>query len=78
MAEPLLVMTNTSTKQEALQIAREAIERHLAASVNISGPITSLYRWQGNIETTEEWQCVIKTVRERYSDLEHIIQTVHS
>lgn len=78
MAEPIVVITNTSTKQEALQIASAAIERHLAASINISGPMTSVYRWEGKVETAEEWQCLIKTTRERYGDVEQVIHEFHS
>ncbi|HEU5377174.1 MAG TPA: divalent-cation tolerance protein CutA [Ktedonobacteraceae bacterium] len=78
MAEPIMVITNTSTQQEALQIASKAIERHLAAAVNISGPMTSVYRWQGKVETAEEWQCFIKTVQDRYSEVEQLIHEFHS
>lgn len=78
MAEPILVIMNTPTRQEALEIASAAVERHLVASVNISGPMTSVYRWRGKIETAEEWQCLIKTVRENYSDVEQLIHEFHS
>lgn len=78
MAEPIVVITNTSTKEEALQIASAAIEQHIAAAINISGPMVSVYRWQGKVETAEEWQCFIKTTRERYSDVECVIHEFHS
>jgi periplasmic divalent cation tolerance protein len=54
------------------------VEQHLAASVNITGPMTSMYRWQGKIETAEEWQCLMKTTRERYAEIELLIHNLHS
>jgi len=78
MAELLLVLTNTPTREEALQIASAAVERHLAAAIHILGPITSIYRWKGKIETTEEWHCLIKTTRELYDTVEQVIHEFHS
>jgi periplasmic divalent cation tolerance protein len=78
MAEPILILTNTPTREEALQIAYTIVERHLAAAINISGPLTSVYRWEGQVETTEEWQCLIKTGRELYDRVEQVIYEFHS
>lgn len=78
MAEPILVLINSPTREEALQIANAAIERHLAAAVNVIGPITSVYRWQGTVETAEEWQCFIKTRRNLYAQVEQVIHEFHS
>lgn len=78
MAEPILVLTNTPTREEALQIASAAVAKHLAAAVHILGPITSIYRWEGKIETTEEWYCLIKTRRELYGRVEQVIHEFHS
>lgn len=75
---PIVVVTNTSTREEALQIARAAVERHLAAAVNVVGPITSVYRWQGQVEIAEEWQCFIKASRARYEQVEQLVREFHS
>src|SRR5260370_15382713 len=78
MAEVIIVITNTPTKQEALQIASVAVERHLAAAVNVVGPMTSVYRWEDKVETAEEWQCLIKTGRDLYEKVEQVIREFHS
>ncbi|NTW07493.1 MAG: divalent-cation tolerance protein CutA, partial [Syntrophaceae bacterium] len=44
----------------------------------ISGPITSTYRWKGKVETAEEWLCLIKTQESLYSELEKTIISLHS
>lgn len=78
MAQPIVVITNTPTKQEALQIAGAAIERHFAAAINIVGPLMSVYRWEGKVETAEEWQCLIKTSQQLYEQVEQVIREFHS
>jgi periplasmic divalent cation tolerance protein len=45
--------------------------------VQIVGPITSIYRWKGNIETAEEWQCVIKSRKDLYEEIETAIKAIH-
>ncbi len=54
------------------------IERRLAACVQISGPITSVYRWQEKIETGSEWRCEIKTRMAHYAAVESAIRELHS
>ncbi len=49
----------------------------LAACVQVLGPITSTYRWQGKIETGSEWLCVVKSREERYDELERAIRSLH-
>ncbi len=41
------------------------------------GPITSIYRWQGKIETDEEWQCWCKTRQELFAQVEAAIRAMH-
>ena len=46
------VTTTTEKKEDAERIARSLVETRLAACVQIVGPIESIYRWKGRIETT--------------------------
>ena len=73
----LQVVTTTGTKADAEQIARRLVEQRLAACVQIVGPITSVYRWQGRVESAEEWLCIVKTTGGRYADVEKAIQQTH-
>jgi periplasmic divalent cation tolerance protein len=63
---------------EARRIARDLVEARLAACVNILLLVESIYRWQGEIETAQEALLVIKTVRERFSDVQQRILHLHS
>jgi periplasmic divalent cation tolerance protein len=71
------VVTTTARREEAERIARELVERRLAACAQIVGPITSIYRWQGKIETDEEWQCWCKTRGELFARVEEAIRGMH-
>lgn len=78
MQNYLQVVTTTETKDDAARIAAELVERRLAGCVQIVGPITSTYRWEGKIQTSEEWLCVIKTRSDLYKYLEAAIGEMHS
>ncbi len=71
------VVTTTEKKEDAERIAMTLVERKLAACVQIAGPIFSTYRWKGNMEKAEEWQCLIKSREDRYKEIETIIKSIH-
>ncbi len=71
------VTTTTEKKEDAERIARSLVETRLAACVQIVGPITSIYRWKGRIETACEWLCLIKSREENYEALEQAIRSRH-
>ena len=77
MAEYIQVVTTTEEEQDALAIARALVEERLAACVQVLGPITSTYRWEGKIETSREWQCWAKSRRELYEQIEQTIRRLH-
>jgi periplasmic divalent cation tolerance protein len=78
MKSYIQVTTTTETKEEAQKIALYLVEQKLAACVQVSGPITSTYRWKGKVETAEEWLCLIKTQEGLYQELERAIVNLHS
>jgi len=71
------VITTTDTKADAQAIADALVERRLAGCIQVIGPITSTYRWQGEIETASEWLCVIKSRQDLYDALEAAILEMH-
>ncbi|MFJ9677011.1 divalent-cation tolerance protein CutA [Streptomyces sp. NPDC101194] len=73
----LTVLTTTDSEEKAHALAQGAVEARLAACVQISAPVTSVYRWQNAIETTEEWQLLLKTTAERYDELEAHLLAAH-
>jgi periplasmic divalent cation tolerance protein len=77
MTAYIQVITTTETKSDAQAIARAVVQKRLAGCIQIIGSITSMYWWQGEIETAEEWLCVIKSRRDLYERLEEAIREVH-
>ena len=78
MPQYIQVVTTTARRAEAEEIAYSLIDERLAACVQIVGPITSVYRWEGKVETSEEWQCLIKSRADLLGRLQESIRRVHS
>ena len=52
MTDKVVVLVTAASKKECRKIARHLVESKLAACVNITQPIESVYRWEGKITTT--------------------------
>jgi periplasmic divalent cation tolerance protein len=77
MTEFIQITTTTGKRHDAEQIASELISRGLAACVQVSGPVVSTFRWQGQVETAEEWTCVIKTSRAQFGAIQAAFKKLH-
>ena len=64
--------------EEAERIGRVMVEERLAACINILGPIRSIYRWKGSVETADEVAAIFKTTDERAGLLITRIAALHS
>src|SRR5213079_2246463 len=78
MTDKLLVLTTAGSEAEGQKIAHALVERRLAACVNIVPKIQSVYRWEGKVETAEEFLLVIKTIRGREDRICSTIRELHS
>ena len=78
MSDPKIVLTTTGSRQEAEKIAHALVERRLAACANIVGPIHSVYRWQGKVETADEHLLIIKTTAPLFDSIRQAIRELHS
>ncbi len=70
-------MTAIGSKEDAQKVANAIVGQRLASCVQIIGPITSTYWWQGAMETAEEWLCLIKTRQDLYERVEQAIRENH-
>ena len=62
MNDPIqLVYVTTPDRETATSLATLAVEEGLAACGNVGGPITSVFRWEGAVQTGEEWTLLLKT-----------------
>ena len=77
MTNARIVLTTIGEKEAADELARQLVERRLAACVNIVGPIRSVYRWQNQVHNDPEYLLVIKTTAERVNPLQSVLKTLH-
>jgi len=78
MTDKRIVLTTASSEEEAAKIAHQLVERRLAACVNIVPRVESIYRWQGKVESAEEWLLIVKTTAERFPAVRDAIRELHS
>ena len=77
MVDRVLVITTLPDSAAGEKLAARLIDKGFAACVNISAPVTSIYRWEGKIESDREVVLTIKTTAARYAEVEQAIQTDH-
>ncbi len=72
-----IILCTCPNNETAETIARQLVESQLAACVNILPAVTSIYQWQGEIETAQEHMLVIKSRGDKYPELESSILSLH-
>jgi periplasmic divalent cation tolerance protein len=78
MTDKRIVLSTAGSEDEARKIARHLVEHRLAACVNIVPQIESIYRWQGKVESNQEWLLLIKTTAERFPAVRDAVRELHS
>ena len=73
----LVVLTTVTHIHEAETLAEKIVESKLAACVQILPPMTSVYVWEGKLQKESEHLLIIKTLEEKYADLEAFITANH-
>jgi periplasmic divalent cation tolerance protein len=75
--EAIVVLCTVGAADDAERLARELIERRLAACVNLVPNLVSIYRWKGRVERDEERLLVIKTTAARFEALKAAVLALH-
>ncbi|MGO9209626.1 MAG: divalent-cation tolerance protein CutA [Terriglobales bacterium] len=78
MTDKRIVLSTAGSAEEAQKIAQALVERRLAACVNIVGPIQSVYRWKGAVESAPEHLLIIKTTAAAFPRVRDAIRELHS
>ena len=74
----LIVLTTVGSAGEGESLARSIVEAKLAACVQIMPQMTSVFSWEGQIQTDPEHLLLIKTLEEKFDDLSAFIKERHS
>lgn len=72
------VITAVGSEAEAGRLASTLVERRLAACVQVVGPVTSTYWWEGRVQTEDEWLCLVKTTAGALEPAMEAIRVEHS
>lgn len=78
MSDALIVFSSCANREEARKIASTIVEERFAACVQLLGPMESVYRWQGAVESSEEILMLFKTTQEQFPGLEKRVAELHS
>lgn len=73
----ILVLTNLPCRDMARKLASQIVAEKLAACVNISADILSIYNWDDEQQADTEVQLMIKTRQACYARLEALILGQH-
>ena len=72
-----IAWTTVAEPADAERLAADAVARNLAVCVQIEGPITSHYRWQGKAERGEEFRLCYKCLPGRLEALQQHVLATH-
>jgi periplasmic divalent cation tolerance protein len=64
-SEHVVVTFTTDSKELADSMCAEVIRAELGACAQIEGPITSVFRWHGEVHTEQEWRVEIETTADK-------------
>jgi periplasmic divalent cation tolerance protein len=78
MTDKIVVLSTCGSEEEAERLARLLVDRRLAACVSIVPRMRSIYRWNGAVESSEEWLLLIKSSRPRFAQLRAALEGAHS
>ena len=72
-----IVYITAGNPEEAKGIGRTLVEERLAACVNIF-PITSIFRWNDNVDEACEYGIIVKTKTDKVKQVEKRVKELHS
>ena len=75
--QPVVVSTSVDKEEAAQSIAKLVLDKRLAACVHIHAPMNSLYWWQGEIASDNEYQLSMKSDRSLFDQIVEAIRSVH-
>jgi periplasmic divalent cation tolerance protein len=73
-----IVLTTTANPDEAARLGRTLVEERLAACATLIPAVQSIYRWQGQVESSTETLLLLKTGPDQLAALEARLLELHS
>jgi len=77
MIEVRLVFITAPSGETSAALARDLVDRGLAACVNVVSGVRSIFSWEGAIEDDVEDLLIVKTSAARFDELEKHVREAH-
>jgi len=77
-ADAVVVTTTIDDRSKAEGLARGVVQARLAACAQVGGPVSSVYWWQGEVETAQEFTVAFKTRSAVVDELVAHLKAEHS
>lgn len=73
----MLVYITMPDKKSAREYCSNLVGKRLAACANIVDAVSSVYWWQGRVESASECICLFKTAKDRLTDFMQEAKNLH-
>ncbi len=73
----ILIYVTCKDIEEAKKISKALLEKRLVACTNFF-PVNSMYWWNDSINEDNEIALILKTVKEKFKDVEKEVKKIHS
>jgi len=74
----IVLFITTPTVEEAQRISKILLEQRKVACVNIVPRVSSLFWWQGKIDSARESLLIVKTTASQLNELVTLVKEIHS
>lgn len=74
---PIVVLSTTEDKEDAVDIAEKLVEEQIAACVSVVKSVKSVYVWEGELRKEKECLLIIKTTGEVFDRLRNRMLELH-
>lgn len=77
MTDKVVILVTVPNRRVGRKIARHLVSERLAACVNLTGTIQSVYRWKGEVVEDKEFLLVIKSARPLFAEMRAAVGRLH-
>jgi periplasmic divalent cation tolerance protein len=78
VTDKIVILVTCHNRVQARKIAEHLVEAKLAACVNVTSHVESIYRWKGKVHADREYLLVIKTRRGNFRAVKAAVCALHS
>lgn len=73
-----ILLYMTASPREVDDLCSKLLERKLIACANIMPAHKAMYRWEGRVQSENECAVIMKSVAEKFKEIEEAVKELHS